>query len=133
MPDYKVDQKVKYATTHEWVRIEGDLAVVGISDAAQDMLSDVVYVDLPKVGTVVTAGKQAAAVESVKAAEDVIAPVSGTVVEVNAALESTPEAVNQDPYAAWFFKVRPTQALEGELDTLMSASEYEAFVAESAH
>lgn len=133
MPDYKVDKSVKYATTHEWVRMEGDLAVVGISDAAQDMLSDVVYVDLPKVGAVVAAGKQAGAVESVKAAEDVLAPVTGAVVEVNAALESAPETVNEDPYGAWFFKVRPTDAIDSELGKLMSATEYEAFVAESAH
>lgn len=133
MPTYQVDPSAKYAESHEWVRIEGDLAVVGISDAAQDLLSDVVYVDLPTVGAVVTAGQHAAAVESVKAAEDVLAPVSGEVVEVNPALEATPEVVNEKPYEAWFFKVRPTADLEAELDKLMSATDYDKFVSTAIH
>ncbi len=133
MANYKVDANAKYTKTHEWVRIEDGVAVVGITDAAQDMLSDVVYVDLPEEGTTVTAGQEVATVESVKAAEDIIAPVSGVIVEVNRALESTPEIVNERPYAAWFFKIKPTEKLDQELAALMSPSEYEKFVAESEH
>ena len=86
MASYKLDQSVRYAKSHEWARVDDDIVVVGISDYAQDALSDVVYVDLPEVGDTVTAGKQAATVESVKAAEDVNAPVSGEVIEVNSVL-----------------------------------------------
>lgn len=131
MTDYKLDQAAKYAKTHEWVRIENGIAVVGISDAAQDLLSDVVYVELPEVGAVVDAGTEVSVVESVKAAEDVLAPVSGEIVEVNQALESTPEFVNESPYEAWFFKIRPTDALESDLSGLLTPEEYDAFVAES--
>ena len=128
MASYKLDKSVKYAKSHEWVRLENGIAVVGISDYAQDSLSDVVYVDLPEVGDSVTASQQAATVESVKAAEDVNAPVSGEVIEVNAALEDTPEIVNDRPYAAWFFKVKPTATLDAELATLMNAEEYDDYV-----
>jgi glycine cleavage system H protein len=131
MTDYKLDQSVKYAKTHEWVRIEDGIAVVGISDAAQDLLSDVVYVELPDVGAAVEAGTEVSVVESVKAAEDIVAPVSGKILEVNTALESTPEDVNESPYEAWFFKIQPTDSLESELDALMTPEEYDTFVAES--
>jgi len=129
MASYKLDQSVKYAKSHEWARVEDDIVVVGISDYAQDALSDVVYVDLPEVGDTVTAGKQAATVESVKAAEDVIAPVSGEVIEVNTALEDTPEIVNERPYDAWFFKVKPSN-LEADLAALMTPADYDRFVEE---
>ena len=132
MANYKLDDNAKYAKTHEWVRIEDGVAVVGISDAAQDMLSDVVYVDLPEEGASVTAGKEVATVESVKAAEDIVAPVSGKIIAVNHALESTPEIVNERPYAAWFFKIEPTDALDSELGDLMTPAAYDKFVAESA-
>ena len=132
MADYKLDNNAKYAKTHEWVRIEDGIAVVGISDAAQDMLSDVVYVDLPTEGSEVQAGKEVATVESVKAAEDIIAPVSGKIVAINSDLETTPEIVNQKPYAAWFFKIEPSGELDGELGALMTPDEYATFVAESA-
>ncbi len=132
MADYKLDSTVKYAKTHEWVRIEEGIAVVGISDAAQDMLSDVVYVELPQEGADLSAGSEVAVVESVKAAEDIVAPVSGKVVAVNRDLESAPEVVNQNPYEAWFFKVEPTAALQDELAQLLSPDDYAAFVAESA-
>ena len=131
MADYKLDQSVKYAQSHEWVRIDGGIAVVGISDAAQDMLSDVVYVELPKVGAEVKAGQEVAVVESVKAAEDVIAPVSGKVVEINEALQATPEQVNEAPYEAWFFKIEPSSSLDSELAALMTPDEYAKFVEES--
>ena len=108
MASDKMCQSGKHARCREWARIDGDIIVVGVSDYAQDALSDVVYVDLPEVGDTVTAGKQASTVESVKAAEDVLAPISGEVVEVNSALENTPEIVNERPYDAWFFKVKPS-------------------------
>lgn len=130
MAGHQLDANVKYAKSHEWVRLVDGVAVVGISDFAQDELSDVVYVDLPEVGTTVTAGQEIAVVESVKAAEDIVAPVSGVIAEVNSELESNPEIVNAQPYAAWFFKITPTDALEQELAALLSPADYEAFVAE---
>jgi glycine cleavage system H protein len=133
MAGYKLDKKARYAETHEWVRIENDLAVVGISDAAQDMLSDVVFVELPEVGEEVSAGDAIATVESVKSAEEVVAPVSGTVVEINSELEDTPEFVNESPYKAWFFKIQPGTNLKKELDALMSSEDYDEFVEENAH
>jgi len=133
MANYKLDERVKYAESHEWVRVEDGVAVVGVSDAAQDQLSDVVYVDLPKVGRTVTAGEAVAVVESVKAAEDILAPVSGTIAAVNEALVDEPELVNTEPYAAWFFKITPTAALESELTALMDPSAYDAFVDANAH
>ncbi len=132
MTDYKLDDSAKYAKTHEWVRIEGGIAVVGISDAAQDLLSDIVFIELPQVGATVEAGTEVSVVESVKAAEDVLAPVSGSIIEVNSDLESTPEIVNEAPYEAWFFKIQPTEKLEEELAALITAAEYDAFVEESA-
>jgi len=129
MASYKLDQSVKYAKSHEWVRMEDGVAVVGVSDYAQDELSDVVYVDLPEVGDTVTAGKHAATVESVKAAEDVNAPVTGEVIEVNAALEDTPEIINERPYDAWFFKVKPSN-LDADLAALLTPAEYDKFVEE---
>lgn len=129
MASYKLDQSVRYAKSHEWARVDDDIVVVGISDYAQDALSDVVYVDLPEVGDTVTAGKQAATVESVKAAEDVNAPVSGEVIEVNSVLEDTPEIVNEEPYTAWFFKVKPSN-LEADLAALLAPADYDAFVTE---
>ncbi len=134
MAQYKLDKGVKYAATHEWVRLEDGVAVVGISDAAQDMLSDVVYVELPAEGAEIVAGRPVATVESVKAAEEVNAPVSGKVIEVNPALESRPESVNEDPYGAWFFKVQPiSDKLQDELNALMDADAYDKFVESAAH
>lgn len=133
MADYKLDDKAKYAESHEWVRLEDGIAVVGVSDAAQDQLSDVVYVDLPKEGRVVKAGEAIAVVESVKAAEDILAPVSGTIAAINEALVDKPELVNEAPYEAWFFKIEPTADLEAELGALMDGAAYSAFVAANAH
>jgi glycine cleavage system H protein len=133
MATFKLDTNAKYAKTHEWVRLEEGVAFVGITDAAQDMLSDIVYVDLPEEGTTVTAGQEIATVESVKAAEDIIAPISGVIVEVNRALETTPEIVNERPYTAWFFKIQPSSGVDNELASLMSPSDYDKFVAESSH
>ena len=124
---HKYDESARYAKTHEWARWEGDIVVVGISDYAQDLLSDVVYVELPEVGASVSAGEAVATVESVKAAEDVMAPVSGEIVAVNEALDDTPEVVNEDPYGAWFFKIKPSDP--AEFDALMDAAAYAQFVA----
>jgi glycine cleavage system H protein len=133
MAKFKVDQSARYNKTHEWVRMEDGIAVVGISDYAQDALSDVVFVDLPEVGELVAAGKMAATVESVKAAEDVISPVSGEVIEINSALESTPEIVNDRPYETWFFRVKPAGTLDAELAALLSPEDYETHMDEAAH
>jgi glycine cleavage system H protein len=125
----QIPDTLRYAASHEWVRVDNDLATVGITDHAQSELSDVVYVDLPKVGAQVKAGTVAAVIESVKAASDIYAPVSGEVVEANAALTAKPELVNQDPYgAAWLFRVKIANA--GELDKLMDAAAYKASINE---
>jgi glycine cleavage system H protein len=124
---YKFDPAAKYAKSHEWLRMEGDLAVVGVSDYAQHLLSEVVYVELPEIGDRLTQGDSMGTVESVKAAEDAYAPVSGEVVEVNANLESNPEWINSDPYGkAWMAKVSPSQL--DELESLMDAAAYQKFV-----
>ena len=126
---YKVDPQAKYAKSHEWARVEGDVAVIGVSDYAQHLLSDVVYVELPKVGDTVTKGESLGTVESVKAAEDAYAPISGEVVEVNTGLEDNPEWVNSDPFGkAWLIKVSPSDL--SELNDLMDAGAYEAYMAE---
>jgi glycine cleavage system H protein len=133
MSHFKLDTNARYARSHEWVRMEDGVAVVGISDAAQDQLSDVVYIELPDEGAEVTAGKKAAVVESVKAAEDVLSPITGRVIAVNDNLVGTPEMVNSEPYAAWFFKLEPTGELHKELAALMDSDAYDRFVDESVH
>ena len=116
-----------FTKDHEWVRVDGDIATVGISNHAQEQLGDVVFVELPEVGRKVSQAEAVAVVESVKAASDIYAPVSGEVVERNAGLEADPALVNTSPEdAAWFFKVR--LASRGELDGLMDAGAYKAFV-----
>jgi glycine cleavage system H protein len=126
---YKVDANARYAKSHEWARMEGQVAVIGISDYAQHLLSDIVYVELPDVGDTLTKGESFGTVESVKAAEDTYAPISGSVVEVNADLEANPEWINEDPFGkAWLVKVAPTN--RDELAELMDAKAYEAYVAE---
>ena len=116
-----------YDEEHEWIRVEGEEGVIGISDYAQDQLSDVVYVELPEVGDTFDRGDILAVVESVKAASDVYMPVSGEVLEINDALEDSPELVNQDPYGeAWF--VRITIDDPSELDDLLDADAYEAYL-----
>ena len=119
-----------YAKTHEWVRIEDDIAVVGITDFAQDQLSDLTFVELPVVGDEVVAVDEVAVVESVKAASDIYAPLSGVVIEINADLDATPESVNRDPYGAgWLFKIKLSQSEESE--ELMEAEEYRSTVRDS--
>ena len=120
--------ELRYSKEHEWVRVDGDIATVGISDFAQDQLGDVVFVELPAVGAAVVRDKEAAVVESVKAASEVYAPVSGEVVEVNGALEDDPALVNRSPVdEGWFMKIRVSNPLE--LDELMDEAAYGAFVA----
>jgi len=120
---------VRYTKDHEWIRVEGGEAVVGITDFAQGQLGDIVFVEVPAAGKVLKAGGEAAVVESVKAASEVYAPVSGTVVEGNAALPDSPETVNKDPQGAgWFFKIK--LANPAELNGLMDKAAYEKFVAE---
>ena len=116
---------LKYARTHEWVRIEGDLVVTGISDHAQDELGDLVYVETPEVGSHVIATEQAGIVESVKTASDIHAPVSGVVVEVNAELEDDPDFVNDAPYGkGWIYKIKPDNL--ADVEQLLSSQAYEA-------
>ena len=118
---------VRFTKDHEWVRLDGDLAVVGITDYAQSQLGDVVYVELPEIGRRVDKGKEAAVVESVKAASEVYAPASGEVVEVNEALAADPAKVNADPMGeGWFLKLRIVDAKE--LDELMDEAAYQSFV-----
>lgn len=119
----KIDSNARYLESHEWARQEGDLFVCGISDYAQSTLSDIVYVELPEVGDEVTQGEQFGVVESVKAAADVYAPLSGEVVEINAALEDTPELINSDAFGAgWLLKIRASNPEEWE--TLLTAEAY---------
>jgi glycine cleavage system H protein len=120
MPD------MKYTKDHEWIRFEGDVAVIGITDHAQNALGDVVFVDLPEPGREVTAGEAVAVVESVKAASDVYAPITGRVTEVNSGLVDEPALINSEPTGSgWFFKITPAGALP---DDLMDANAYAAFV-----
>jgi glycine cleavage system H protein len=124
---------LKYSKSHEWVRREADgTLTVGITDHAQDLMGDLVYVELPEKGRELNAGTECAVVESVKAASDVYAPISGTITEVNAALADAPETINKDPYGAgWMFKIRPSNPKE--LDALLDAAAYEAQVAAEKH
>ncbi len=116
---------LRYAASHEWVRLEADGTVtVGISDHAQEALGDVVDVELPEVGASLNAGQEAGVVESVKAASDIYAPIGGTVLAVNEVLTDSPEQVNSDPYASWFFKLQPSDA--AELNKLLDAAAYSA-------
>ena len=123
----KFDPDLKYSEDHEWIRVEGDEAVLGISDYAQDQLSDVVYVELPEVGETFDQGEVLAVVESVKTASDVYTPVTCEILVVNSALEDSPELVNRDPYGeAWF--VRISLADPTELNALMDARAYQEYV-----
>ena len=123
----KVIEGLYYSESHEYVRVEGEYGFVGITDYAQHALGNVVYVDMPEVDDDVEAGEEFGAVESVKAASDLISPVSGTVVEVNEALEDAPELLNQDAFENWIIKVQLSD--KSELDNLMDAAAYEKFVA----
>ena len=121
----KVLEGLYYSESHEYVRVEGNYGFIGITDYAQNALGNVVYVDMPDVDDEVTAGEEFGAVESVKAASDLFSPVSGTVVEVNEALEDQPELINQDAFENWIVKVELSD--KSELDSLMNAADYAAF------
>ncbi len=132
MSEYTILDDRRYTKTHEWILLEGDIATVGISDYAQHALSDVVYVELPEVGQQVEQGEAVAVVESVKAAEDVYAPLSGEIVAINEALPDNPEWVNEDPYGkGWFFKLKPSDP--SAYDQLLDATAYQKVVEEEAH
>jgi glycine cleavage system H protein len=118
----------KYTKEHEWIKSDGKTATVGITDYAQSSLGDIVFVDLPKLGAEITAGKTFGSVESVKAVSDLYAPASGTVTEVNGELATAPEKINKDAHGSWMMKV--TLKNPGELNGLLSAADYEKFVAE---
>jgi glycine cleavage system H protein len=122
----KVIEGLYYSESHEYVKVEGEYGYVGITDFAQHELGNVVYVDMPEVDDEVTAGEDFGAVESVKAASDLISPVSGVVVEVNEALDDEPELINKDAFANWIIKVKLSD--KSELDELMDAAAYTAFV-----
>ena len=124
----KVIEGIKYADSHEWVKVEGNIGFIGISDYAQHSLGDIVYVDLPSEGDEISKGEEFGAVESVKAASDLISPVSGVVVEVNEALNDSPELVNSDPYANWIIKVQLSDP--SEVENLMDAEAYKAAIGE---
>ena len=121
-----INPDLKYSKSHEWVRMDGDVAVIGISDFAQHALGDVVFISLPAVGDEVIAGENFGDVESVKAVSDLISPVSGVICEVNEGLDDAPELLNEDPYGAWIIKVENVSAEEELLD----AAAYEAHCAE---
>lgn len=118
----KILYDLRYAESHEWVKLEGEIATVGITDYAQHALGNIVYVDMPEVGDEVTKDEEFGAVESVKAASDLMSPVSGEVVEINEALEDTPEAINADAYANWIMKVKVSDA--SEIESLLDAAAY---------
>ena len=124
----KILDGLKYSESHEWVKVEGNIAVVGVSDFAQKEMGDITYVDMPDVDDEVTAGEEFGALESVKASSELISPVSGTVVEVNSELEDTPEKVNEDAYGAWIIKVKMSDP--SELDNLLDAAGYKALIKE---
>ena len=124
----KILEGLKYSESHEWVKVEGNIALVGVSDYAQKEMGDITYVDMPDVDDEVSAGEEFGALESVKASSDLISPVSGTVVAVNEELEDAPEKVNEDAFANWIIKVEMSDA--SELDALMDAAAYKEFIGE---
>lgn len=124
----KILEGLFYSEDHDWVKVEGNVAILGISDEAQHQLGEVVYVDLPEVGDELSAGDAYGVIESVKAASDSYTPVTGKVIEVNESLEDTPEALNEDAYGNWILKIEMSDP--SEVEKLMDAKQYEAFCAE---
>ena len=124
-----VPSELKFLPSHEWVSVDGDVATVGVSDHAQELLGDLVFVELPEVESAISAGDSVGVIESVKAASDTYAPISGEIVEVNTELEDSPERINDDPYGdGWMYKVKMEDA--GELDNLLDANSYTDSIAE---
>lgn len=124
----KIIEGLRYSETHEWVKIEDGIAIIGVTDFAQKEMGDITYVDMPAEEDEVNVGEEFGALESVKASSDLISPVSGEVCEVNAELEDSPELINSDPYANWIIKVKISD--ESELDALMDAAAYAAQIGE---
>ncbi|MGM9793841.1 MAG: glycine cleavage system protein GcvH [Candidatus Cryptobacteroides sp.] len=124
----KIIEGLKYSETHEWVKVEGNVAIVGVSDYAQKEMGDITYVDMPDVDDEVSKDEEFGALESVKASSDLVSPVSGVVVEKNEALEDSPELINQDPYENWIIKVEMSDA--SELDALLDAAGYAKLIGE---
>jgi glycine cleavage system H protein len=124
-----VPEDLHYSKDHEWIRVEGDTATIGITDYAQNSLGDVVYVELPKTGDEFMAHESFGSVESVKAVSEIFTPVSGSVVGANDTLQDEPEKVNSDPYGAWLIRVKMSKP--GEIDSLLTAAEYEDFTKET--
>jgi glycine cleavage system H protein len=124
----KIIEGLKYSESHEWVKVEDGIAVIGVTDFAQKEMGDITYVDMPDVDDEVSAGEEFGALESVKASSELISPVSGTVLAVNSELEDAPEKVNEDAYGAWIIKVAMSN--EGELDSLLDAAGYKALIGE---
>ncbi|MFW9911444.1 MAG: glycine cleavage system protein GcvH [Candidatus Thorarchaeota archaeon] len=124
-----VPDELKYSKDHEWIKVEGDLAIVGITDYAQHSLHEITFVELPEVGSSVEADSECGLVESMKASSDVFSPLSGEIVEVNSNLEDAPELVNEEPYGkGWMFKIKPSN-LDAEIDALMDAKAYSELIA----
>ena len=121
-------EQYRYTKEHEWIEVSGEIGTIGITDYAQDSLGDIVFVDLPRVGSEIQAGSTFGSVESVKAVSDLFAPVTGTVLEVNEALASAPETINTEANSTWLIKVELMNAMEAE--SLLSAAEYEGFIKE---
>ena len=119
----KVIEGLKYSESHEWVKVDGDIAIIGVTDFAQEEMGDITYVDLPDVDDEFEAGEDFGALESVKASSDLFTPVSGVVIEVNSELEDAPEKINEDAFANWIIKIKMSDA--SELDALMDAAAYE--------
>ncbi len=127
-----IPTNLKYTKSHEWVRLEDDgTATIGITQHAQELLGDMVFVEIPQVGRKLKQKEECAVVESVKAAADVYAPISGEVTAINSELQSAPEKINQDPYAAWLFKLKPTNT--ADLDGLFDAAGYQKVLESEAH
>ena len=124
----KIIEGLKYSETHEWVKVEGDIAIIGVTDFAQKEMGEITYVDCPDVDDEVEKGSEFGALESVKASSELICPVSGTVILANGELADAPEKVNEDAYSAWIIKVE--MSLPSELDALMDADAYKAYIGE---
>ncbi|NHJ12273.1 MAG: glycine cleavage system protein GcvH [Candidatus Thorarchaeota archaeon] len=128
-PGQSVPENLLYSKEHEWVKVEGDHVIIGISDFAQNSLHEITFVELPEAGTTVEASSECGLVESMKASSDIFSPVSGEIVDVNSELENAPELVNEDPYGAgWMMKIKPT-SLDNDLKALMDAKAYADYIA----
>ncbi|MHA1942813.1 MAG: glycine cleavage system protein GcvH [Candidatus Thorarchaeota archaeon] len=128
MSETEIKDELRYSKDHEWIKVEGDIAVVGITDYAQNSLHEITFVEISDVGTVLEANGECGLVESMKASSDIITPVAGEIVEVNGALEDAPEIVNEEPYGkGWMFKIKPSN-LDAELAELMDAAGYKAYI-----